>query len=413
MISTLSIRSATDLAYKGDFASAIRLLGPSWQGLGVNPARNGEGDHEYAELLLACGVLSVEMGRFQAIPCQSEAKDLLSHAARLFGNDPMESEVRLWLAIAYVRSGENSEAVAICDSIIAAQTADIDTVFGAGRVKGLAHLNFGRLDCSEEAFRSVEIFVDSVAPISRGKFYLSRGILYRQSRRFADALADYELADDSFRDAESPRYQAAVQNNIAGVYSEQGRFSDAHASAQRSLLLFEQIGDLSHEAKVWDQIAQIFLLQGKYDEAARCSARAVEILSTGDHEGWLAEALITHGIALSRVAMAQAHESLDRALHICERLGDPKQAEIATAAMWEIVKRSHCLQEGLRQSASPIERAVYERALAANDGRVSPAARALGYNHQAFMLRLESHFPELLSERRPPRKRRKAAFRSK
>lgn len=405
MISTPTIQSATDLAYKGDTSSAVRILGSLWPGPGVEPPRNDAGDLEYAELLLACGILSVEMGRFRAIPCQSGARDLLSKAARLFGDDSRESEARLWLAVAYVRSGENAEAITLCDSILSEQTAESDIVFGAGRVKGLARLNLGDWTRSERAFASVELFLNAVSPMSRGKFYLSRGMLYRQTRRFPEALAEYETADIAFREAESLRYQAAVQNNIAGVYTELGRFPEAHAAAQSALLFFELIQDLSHEAKVWDQIAQIFGREGNYAEMARCSARAVEILSAGDHEGWLAEALITQGIALSHTGMAQAQESLSRALEICERQGDPRQAELATLAMWGIVRKAQELQDSLRETALPIERAVYERVLTENKGRVSPAAHSLGFNHQAFMLRLESHFPELLTKRRPPRRR--------
>jgi tetratricopeptide (TPR) repeat protein len=404
MISTQSIVNATRLAQRGDLLSAIAALDGVWLGVGVEPARDGETDREFAGILLACGILTIEVGRLESIPFQAAAKDLLSKSCRLFGSDPQSFEAQLWLANAYLWSGENREVVALTDSILRAD-APSEIVFSAGNLKGLACLNLGDLAASERSFSSVDVLMETAPAVSRGKFYLNRGMLYRQTGRFDAAVADYEAAHAAFADAGNLRLRAAAQNNLAGAYTEMGRYSDAHVAAQSALLLFELLGDLSHEAKVWDQIAQIFVREDEFDEAARCSVRAVEILSTGDHEGWLAEALITHGIALSRASMKQAHESLRRALMICERQGDPKQAELATAAMWEIVKRSEALQEELRRTALPVERDVYERVLAAHAGRITPAAHELGYNHQALQWRLENYFPELLSERRPRRRR--------
>lgn len=405
MITTAAALRAKQLAIAGDFESAICSLEGSWVDLGAEPIRNGESDREFARLLLACGILTVEMGRLRAFPVQTKAKDLLSRAIRLFGEDPESSEALLWLGHAYLWCGENNEALAITDSILTSQTAGCYVVFSAGLVNGLAHFYLGNLDRSERAFASVEIFLPAVTPLSRGKFYLNRGMLYRQTGRLDMAMADYALAADCFRSAGSPRYQAATQNNLSRIYADLGCFAEAHTSALSALSLFREIQDRGHEAKVWDEIAQIYAREENYVEMERCASRAVEILSESDHEGWLAEALITFGTARARLGISQAQDALARALAICERQGDPRQAGAATSAMWAIVRRGKETQGEMRDDLKSIERIVYERVLESHDGHLSPAAHELGYKHQAFHKRLKNHFPELLKNLLPPRRR--------
>lgn len=399
MIFTESVRSATSLANRGDFQSAIEALGELWPGVGSEPPRSGRSDLEYADLLLACGILSVEAGRFTT-RCLGDAKNLLSKAARLFDGDAGRYESLFWLATAYLWSGENHEALALVDSILSDQQADSYVEFCAGRLKGLAHMNLGNAAQAEASFSAVELFLDTVPPMARGKFYLNRGMLFRQTRRFGESLDDHRSAIAAFKLADSVRFQAAARNNIAVVYTEQGRFAEARAEAEAALRVFVELRDRPHQAKVWDQLAQIYGREENYVEMCRCADRAVEILSDGDHEGWLAEALITQGAARARLGMVQAQEALSRALAICEKHGDPKQADAVTMAMWEIVCCEKDFQTVMQRGVAPLERTVYERVLEKHNGRVSPAAHQLGLHHKPFQKRLRNRFPDLLPKAR-------------
>lgn len=402
---------AIDLACRGDFREAIEALDEHWPGIGVEPEQASAGDDtEFASLLLACGILTVELGSWTSTPCQASAKDLLSKSIRLFGSDPGEALARYWLAIAYLRCGENREGLAVADSIISDQRASCEIVFLAAAVKGLALLNLGKASESEQAFESVAVFLPAVPPMARGRFLLNRGMLYRQTERFEEALECHAQAIDAFRLAGSVRYQAAAHNNIAGVLIEQGRYPEALETARAALAVFESIGDLAHQAKVWDQIAQIHGMQKDFAEMERCAARAVEILSTGDHEGWLVEALTTQGRALAGLGMEQATQTLAKALAICERLDDDKQVwkiVLAVKGIWNEVSGA---LSPLRRAIRPMELELFRSALDAHDGRIRPAAHSLGYTHQQFQRRIESTFPELLEVRRPKRTRRKSQF---
>lgn len=406
MIFTDSVRSATSLANQGDFQSAIELLGDRWRGIGVEPVQNGESDLDYAELLLACGILTVRMGKFAA-RSQAEAKDLLGKSLRLFGEDSGRYAALFWLATAYSFCGEHKEALTLVDSILADQKADLDVEFSAGILKGYTHMSLGNDVLAEETFSRVEGFLEAVSPLCCGKFHLTRGMFYRKTQRFEEALADYDLASASFVLAESPRYLAAAQNNAAGVFSDLGRLEEARGAAESAVSVFAELRDRAHEAMAWDQLARIYEREGNFTEMVRCADHAVEILSAGDHEGWLAEALVTQGTARARLGMTEAMTALTRALEICERQGDPKQAEEVTRVMWDIVQRGKETRETLRETVSAFERSVYERVLEKHDGRVSPAARYLGLHHNVLLKRLKTRFSDLLAKRIPPVRRHK------
>jgi tetratricopeptide (TPR) repeat protein len=240
--------------------------------------------------------------------------------------------------------------------------------------------------------------------MARGRFYLNRGMIRRRTGTFEEALSDYINAVDCFRGARSVRYEAAAQNNIAGIYLDLGRFAEAHAAARSALASFSLLEDHAHEAKVWDQIAQIYGREGCFDDMHRATEKAVRLLSGSDHESWLAEALTTHGIACARLGMSRAQEHLRRALEICDRQGDMRQADLTVAAMWETVRLGKCLLETLKCTVSPVERMVCDRVLRKHAGRLRPAARELGLTHQALQRKLQFHFPDLLKKHRSAKK---------
>ncbi len=411
MIISNSLQTAAEKVFRGEFHLAVEELGPRWPGIGIEPDRNGSGDVEHARLLLICGVLTQELGEMRLVPALESAKDFLSKAVRLFGADPGEQQARFWLGLAYLRAGEYREALTLAEGLLEQQTADAETVFCAGRLKGLALLSLGDLSGADVALSSVEVFLPAVPAMSRGRFYLNRGMLLRQTQRYNAALADYDAAGLAFREAGSVRYQAAAENNRAGVYIEQGRLIDARHAAQRAISLFRELGDRAHEAKAWDQLAQVFACDKCFDLMEAAAREAITLLSDGDHDGWLAEALTTHGIACAHLGIARSQEQLSRALAICDRQGDPKQAGLTVKAMWQAVLEGKRLLTELHEAVSPLERMVYERLLEKHGGHVLPASHELGMTHQAFQRRLENHFPELLTKRRPPRKRNKSVIR--
>lgn len=399
-------RRAGDLCCKGDFAGAIAALGDWWPGLGVHPQRNGLDDQAYAALLMVCGVISIEVGAISLRPAQNAAKNMLSQSARLFGVHPHAQAARLWLGRAYLRCGENHEAVALAHALLEENT-NVDVVCGATQTKAVAEMQLGDAAKSLSTLDEIDSLVKATPVLVQGKYYLNCGIALRHLGQLDRALDAYVLASDLFLEADCPRYEAAVSNNVASIHMDRAEYAKAHVAADRAASIYQRLKDRAHEAKAWDQIAQNYILQGRFDNAVRAASKAVHLLENSDHEGWLAEALTTQGVALARAGVGDAIRSLTSAAEIGERTGNKFQTDLAYAEMWRIIKEGKALVDLLR----PIERILISRALEEHGGSLTLAADSLGLRHQSLDWKIKNYFPELMSKRKTPVKRRKSIIR--
>lgn len=394
---------AAELCCQGDFRGAIELLGDGWPGVAAHPRRGARDDIDYARLLMVCAVISMNVGAMSLRPTQNAAKNMLSQSARLFKDHPEAQSAKLWLGVAYLRCGENHEAIALASTLLA-ESPNMEVVFGATMTKAIGEMQLGNVAQCLTTLDDIKSLVDTVPPLVQGKYYLNRGMALRGLDRLDEALAAYELAGEMFQQAGSARYEAAVSNNAARVYSERGEFVKAHVAADRAASLLHKLQDRAHEAKAWDEIARIYLREGNLRLAARASQKAVDLLSGSDHEGWLAEALTTHGVVAARRGVVEALQALQRAAEISERVNNAHQAEIAYSEMWNVVKEGKALIEVLR----PVERLLIARALDKHDGSLTLAARSLGIRHQSLDFRIRTYFPDLMTKRKAPVHRRKS-----
>jgi CheY-like chemotaxis protein len=99
--------------------------------------------------------------------------------------------------------------------------------------------------------------------------------------------------------------------------------------------------------------AKELLAQGRNEEAERIARVAVETLDRGGEQALLAEALITHGTALARTPLIEAHTqeartALERAGTVAEHLGDAATAGEAALTLIEELHRHLAADELLR-----------------------------------------------------------------
>lgn len=393
-----------ELMRAGKYSAAVQALGDLWPGVGQKPIRRDLADRDYALLLLACGMLSIRLGRTEQAKIFGVAKDMLSESARLLAGEPEECAARLSLGSAYSDCGEYPEALAIADSVLEME-ADSEVVFGAHVLKAAALKHQGEL---AEAWRMLEAarpLVNAVVPIARGNFFVERGTLQRKLGNPDQAIIEYDKAEHCFLDAGSMWHEAIVLNNIAGIYTDQGNFSQAHNAASRAVALFRATKDKAFEAKALDQTAKIHLAQENPCEAEPLARRAVALLEFGDNASWLAEALITHGKALIMLGTEQARIQIERAAEICNVIGDGQQSSEAEQALSSIFQKARSLKDRLRSIEPPIIRYV----LRCHGNRIPPAAQSLGITRQALEDRIKK-----ISDITPTKsRRRKALFRNR
>ena len=207
------------------------------------------------------------------------------------------------------------------------------------------------------------------------------------------------------------------------------------------------------------------MLEGKYSDAARVAASAVRNLTQGGEQSLLAEALTTQGRALARSSnFVAARASLDQAIDVSQRAGDPDRGGIAAvSAIEELstqlnpavvheyyrtaevllaksqnrglkIRLGECARKVLSTDLAPVEQApgdqsfladgfsldaevlryegnLIRQALEASGGSVTRAARMLGVTHQGLAFILNGRHNNLLSIRTPVKRRRKSIIR--
>jgi len=273
-----------------------------------------------------------------------------------------------------------------------------------------------------------------------------------RSEYLDQAIKHYEQADYHFTLARHTVYRAHVKNNVGYLFFKLSRFRKAHEYLDHARRLLGSVKDKVRVAQVDDTRAQVFIAQQKYAEAEATARNAVSSFRKAGRQCFLAEALVTHGIALARLTKTlRARSILQEAAEVAHCAGALNQAGIAVLTLIEEIeqlpldlllsaydKASEWLAEvqsrellsrlnqagrtviqrlrGEQQLATTdvlfkglylpgevlkIERGLIKAALAECNGSVTYAASLLGISYQRLARIIEKRHPDLLKERTP------------
>jgi tetratricopeptide (TPR) repeat protein len=223
------------------------------------------------------------------------------------------------------------------------------------------------------------------------------------------------------------------------------------------------VKDKVGSAQIDDTRAQVFIAEKKFKEAEAVARNAVRVLEKSGHQCLLADALITQGIALSRLKRAEhAQFIFQKAIEVAHQVGALNKAGLAAltlieeidelsadtlyaaydhASEWlassqsqdlllrvneaarKVFSRMRC---EVRTEAAPaaisieellnkpcdlpsevlkFEGSLIRQALAKANGSLTRAASLLSMSYQALAYILESRHKDLLKERSPIRRR--------
>lgn len=461
---------AKRLEEAGEFDQAVETLRPYWTKLGERPQTENLAPEAKAELLLRAGTLTGWLGSAKQVAgAQELAKDLISESASIFSSLNMvekAAEARVDLAICYWREGGLDEAritlKLVLDNLGESNSEQrLRALLNSAIVEKVATREIEALRIYKEA---EPLFAQSNNHALKGKFHNSHATLLRslgtaenRSDYIDAALMEYAAASYHFEEAGHKRFQGRVQINLGYLFSTLNKFDDAHEHFDQAYGLLRSVGDLGTAALCQDARAQAFLLQGKNVEAEKAAGSAVKILSNGDEQASLAEALTNHGKALARLTRhQQAQSALDRAIEVARTAGDPDKGGLAAlSAIEELgeqlspesmlsyyrtaetlleksqnrgikVRLGECARRVLateNTSSQPIvlgdgfsldsevlryENSLIRHALQTAGGSVTRAARLLGVTHQGLAFILNGRHSDLLSIRTPVKRRRKS-----
>lgn len=464
----LRCQLAKHLEEVGNYEAAREAMGELWHGVGHRPTLEGLNQTTAAEVLLRIGVLTGWLGCVKQIEgAQEDAKNLINESIRSFEalrDTEKIAEGQMELGYCYWREGAFDEARVVLKEALtrlAGSNSEVRavTLLRTALVEKVANQLNDALRLHMEA---APLFEASHNHTLKGRFYNEYGTVLKnlgKAERRDDyidrALIAYAAASYHFEQAGHARYQAYVENNLGFLLGNIRKFAEAHEHLDRAQALFTSLKDRAHLAQIDDTRAKVLLEENRVSDAEKFALSAVRILKEDDQQALFAEALTTHGIALTRLGHHhRARLTLQSAVEVAQSAGNSEGAGLAALCIIEELgehlttddlsltfqraadlistsrnmnthaRLSACASRllfligelptpptwknfSLREALRRYEGRIIERALRDAGGVVTRAAHLLGFKHHTSLInRLNSRHRELLSARTPiePRK---------
>lgn len=469
----VSCQIARDLEDVGDYKGACEALSEYWRSVGDRPRLVGLNQSTAAELLLRTGTLTGWVGHSRQLTgAQEHAKNLITESIRIFESlsyTKKTLEGQIELAYCYWREGGCDEARDILKGVIDQLTTDCE-------LKAKAVLRSAIVECSTNRYHdALSILLNNAVLFEKinnktikGGYYNELGLLFKNladSEKREDyldrAFVEYAAASIHFEHAGHMPYCALVENNLGCLFLKAGRFKEAHEHLNRARRLFATLKDKGTMAQVDDTRARAFLAESRNTEAEVAARAAVRVLEQGGRQSLLAEALASHGTALSRLGLYDhARLAFYRAIEVAYQSGALNDAGLAALTLLEELSEHMTTDEiqtiyrnaydylsssqheetlrrllhvstrvtslsredtsrkletkgTLRQVMRRYEGELIKQALQSAGGTVTQAARLLGVTHQTLIYLLNHRHRHLLTERTPVVRRRRAIVKNR
>ena len=464
-------QAALEFRDHSDYEGARAEMHPVWERIGERPDLTDLHAEVRAEVLLTVGILTSWIGSKEGIEkAQEGAKNLISESIGLYqalGDSTKVAAARAEIAYCYFREGALNEA-----RIMLTEALQQLPLMGKTRARALLKLvtvewSASRYDVALELLTdNGPVFKKVTDHTIRGNYHNELGVVlrrlaesdaFKRTKLLQQALKEFKTADDHFHAAKNKVFGACVKNNAGLTLFNLRRFKDAHSYLEQARRLSVSAKNRFQTAVIDESRAQALIAEGKLSEAEAIARHAVNVLGKTDHQGFLADALITHGTALARLGKSeQAQFTLQRAFNTAHEVGALNKAGMAALTLIEEIetlapevlevaydrasewlatsqspellqrviaasKRIRVNQggEGSAESAEVMleancdlnveklkhERELIRQALAKVDGKLTGAASLLGMSYQSLAYIIDKRHPELLKERSPVRRR--------
>jgi tetratricopeptide (TPR) repeat protein len=462
--------SALEQRDRGDYLSARKVMDPLWKGPGERPDIRGLHSSVAAEVLLCVGVLSSWIGSKEEFEhAQEIAKNLISEGIAYYeaaGDLRKVTEGRAEIAYCYFREGALNEARVMLTEALERLTTE-------GNTRARALLRLAIVECAAAKYDDASKILSANASLF-GKIgnHAIVGAYHNQVamvlRKLAvpetrldylqRAVSAYQKADHHFKLAHNVVFRANVKNNVGNVLRQLTRYKEAHKYLGEARRLAVSIRNKVQTAEIDDTRAQVFIAEGKFKQAEEVARHAVKVLAKSGQQCLLADALITHGIALARLGKREpAQFTFQKAIEVAHQVGALNKAGLAALSLIEEIEElpgevlhaafhgaSEWLAEaqsqdllrrftvaaekvfaGLNRKLTAAEATedlsnkpcdlqkemlrheglLIKEALSKTNGRLTEAAAQLNMSYQALAYILEGRHKDLLKDRSPIRRR--------
>ncbi len=461
---------ALELKDRGDYVGARQAIGNIWQRVGDRPATEGLHAAVAAEVLLSVGMLTGWIGSKEGIEdAQEVAKNLISESVSYYesvGDVKQVAAARAELAYCYWREGALDEARVIFKQSLNKLTAE-------GNTRARAILRLAIVEWSDSQYNEAfEILSDNSFLFNKITNHAIKGAYHSQlamvlrklapSEKSTDhlkrVLKEYEEAYRQFKLAHNTVFRADIKNNLAYLLYKLSRYREAHAALEQARRLRTLVRDKTGIAQIDDTRAQVFIAQNKLKDAEAVAKGAVRVLERSGHQCLLADALVTHGIALARMKQIErAQFTFHKAIDVAHQVGALNKAGLAALTMIEeldelapdvaftaydrasewlaksqspdlLMRMNACARKVLSRLRAELvteedaghlanqpcdlhskvlqfEASLIRQALAQANGSVTRAAALLDMSYQGLAYVIGSRHKNLLKERSPVRRR--------
>jgi tetratricopeptide (TPR) repeat protein len=456
---------------RGEYDAAQEIMRPLWKGVGTRPDLTGLHPTVAAEVLLCAGILTGWIGsKNENKEANDAARDLLTEAITYFesvGDATKVAAARAELAYCYWRAGELNEA-----RIMFSEALERLTIASNPRANALFELSVVEWSAAryKESLKiltdNAELFRIITNHTMKGVYHMQVALALRnlatpdnRAAQFRRVLSEYEEADRHFKLAHNSVFRAHVKNNIGYVLRELSRFRQAHEYFDHARRLTVVAKDKVKTAQIDESRAQLFVAERRYAEAESAARSAARTFGKSGHQCFLAEALITRGIALARLKQTEEAKFLfQEAIEVAHQAGALNRAGLAALTLIEEIDQlppdvladaykqagewlADCesqelllrfkaagikLALELRSEPQPdtsaeflfnkgcrlpdevlkFERSLISQALAKSGGKVSHAAKLLGIGRQRLAYIIDTRHKAIAHERTPVHRRR-------
>jgi tetratricopeptide (TPR) repeat protein len=341
-------QAAIELKDQGDYEGARQVMRPFWKQIGLRPVTKGLHASVAAELLLCTGILTRWIGSKNKIEGSQEiAKNLISESIAFHESAKDLRKIaaaRVELACCYWREGALNEArIMLCDAL---EKLTIEGNTRAAALHALAVVEWSSSRYGEALKILTEnalLFNKITNQTIKGTYHNQLAIVLRKvgtAEKRDDylqrAISEYEKADHFFKLARNNPYRADVKNNLGFLLYKLSRLTEAHEYLEQARRLRVRIKDKVGVAQIDDTRAQVLIAEKKFKKAEAVARGAVRVLEKSGHQCLLADALITHGIAIARLKQTErAQFTFQKAIEVGHQVGALNKAGLAALTLIE------------------------------------------------------------------------------
>lgn len=387
-----------------DLETVQEKLSYVWTDFEKVPELTEISDLTRAELLKIAGSFLVLHGNFRGIKnSQIHARNLLTRAIEIFedcGLHERAAKTKLYFGYSYFNTNEVEEFDAIYD-LLEEEAKDQkwrEILLLARNNRLIAFTLKEDNEAAEHLIKeNTRLFNKSDDLRLKAMFYQSAGIFFHQRNKYKSAKNYLSEAVSMFRKLNIERLEASSLNSLSLVYKDLRDFSKAHQTSDQSLAIYVRLNDYGWVPHLLDSKALILLDEKKYDEALALIETAIKKFENSDDVRGLLDAMWTRCLCL--FGLKQIIEALKQFTEIYQTALEKIGESIAEKYLKYLEEKVYVIEDlPLKEEIANFKKLCVSRAIQKADGKITRAAKILGYKHQTISNIKNSLFPELQTE---------------